>query len=509
MRVGRALAAAFGGAGVVGCAYVSSDPARREHVSGTLTGLGRFSRTLYYGARAAADYKFVLGPAEARLGVASEEYQALRKVIDQRNADRMLYVCKLHAAFYTKIGQYISTLNHALPPEYTSTLAELQDKARFRPWEDMERVLIEDFGKPSSELFASIETTPIAAASLAQVHRAVAHDGTKLAVKIQYPDLRRMAQNDLASMKILFELVEVLFPDYGFVWLFPEFKSTVAAEINFLQEARNGERVAAQFADDKRFHIPFVRRDLTTDRVLSMELIEGAKVSDKAWMKARRVDPSAVASSVVDFFASQVHEKGMVHCDPHPGNLMLRDNPDKSYGAQPWQLVVIDHGMYRRLTPQFRSAYCRLWRAVLLQDEVEGGAACVGLGLRADEYDAMSLILTNRPAKSKNGIGARMTKKDAMETWDKYGRVTVGDVNRFMQRLPRDLLFVSRNANLVRSLNMDLGGTSRDRFKAHGRAAVAGLVLNDALARAGIDLRAWRAASSRASVAAAARVLTS
>lgn len=94
----------------------------------------------------------------------------------------------------------MSTLNYALPPEWTETLSELQDRALWKPWDEISTVLLEDFKVPVEHLFSSIETTPIAAASLAQVHRAVTFDGQTVAVKIQYPDLRRLAMNDLAAM---------------------------------------------------------------------------------------------------------------------------------------------------------------------------------------------------------------------------------------------------------------------------------------------------------------------
>jgi aarF domain-containing kinase len=129
----RPLASALAGAGAALGAYVAADGERRTHVAGTATGLSRFGTTLGYGLLAAWDYKFVLGPAADSLGLKSDAYEALRHEVDLRNARRMLHVCKTQAAFYTKLGQYVSTLDHALPSEYTDTLRELQDRARARP----------------------------------------------------------------------------------------------------------------------------------------------------------------------------------------------------------------------------------------------------------------------------------------------------------------------------------------------------------------------------------------
>jgi aarF domain-containing kinase len=136
-----------------------------------------------------------------------------------------------------------------------------------------------------------------------------------------------------------------------------------------------------------------------------------------------------------------------------------------------WQLVVLDHGMYRRLTPHFRAAYCRLWKALVTQDMKLGKSATLEMGLDEAAFDALSLMLTYRSANSKTSLGNKMSKDDIDRLKKDYKEVNAGDINKFMQRLPRDLLFVFRNIGMVRALNLDLGGSSRERFRVMGTCA--------------------------------------
>jgi aarF domain-containing kinase len=450
-------------------------------VAATADGINRFVTAGSQGALAAYEYKFVSGAAEKAHGKDSQQYKEAKKKTDKRAAERMLWVAKRLGGMYTKIGQYLSTLTHALPPEWTETLSELQDKASFRPWSEVAEVFEEDLGRPASTVFRSIEEQPVAAASLAQVHRAVTLGGQEVAVKIQYPELRRTATADLAALHVFFSVLGTLFTDFDYVWLFPEFRTSVNNELNFLQEAHNAERVKAMFASDPSVHIPAIYGDLSSSRVITMEFIRGFKANDVATMKKMGIDPRQIAAAVSRFFGDQVHVHGFVHCDPHAGNMLVRRSPTT---GQP-QLVVLDHGMYRRLTPTFRAGYCRLWQALVMRDDELGLQACRELGLDDDSYDVLSLMLLQRTGKSKSRLGARLSKEDIAKLKEQYKDVTAGDINRFMQKLPRDLLFVSRNTNMVRGLNVALGGTARERFRITGACAVRGLVLTDSVAAGG------------------------
>jgi len=181
-----------------------------------------------------------------------------------------------------------------------------------------------------------------------------------------------------------------------------------------------------------------------------------------------------LATTLARTFADMVHVHGFVHADPHPGNLLVRRSGE---GETDYQLVVLDHGMYRRLTPQFRAGYCRLWQALVTRDHALGRRATLELGLEPAHYDALSLALTYRPAQGAGVLGGKMSKAEIEDLKRRYADVTARQVNAFMQRLPRDLLFVMRSTNMVRSLNLELGGTSRDRFRVTGESAIRGLLL--------------------------------
>jgi len=481
----RPLASALAASASAGALLSLSTAQRREEAAQASRGAARFAAAALEGAQAAVAYKLL--PDEG-----SPLHAAAAKIVHRRSAERLLAVARAQGGMYTKIGQYLSTLTHILPAEWTETLASLQDRAPSRPWAEVKRVFEEEFGVAPEAVFSEVDEQPVASASLAQVHRCVLREGgAEVAVKIQYPDLNWIALSDLASLKIFFFIIEKAFPAYGYMWLFPEFEQSVRNELDFVQEARNGQRVAAMFAQDARVHVPAVYARHTSRRVLTMEFVHGVKPTDLAGVRALGVEPRELARAISSFFGTQVHVHGFVHCDPHAGNLLVRRSPRDGRG----QLVVLDHGMYRRLSPRFRAGYCRLWKALLTRDDALGARACAELGVAPGAYDVLSLMLVQRSASSGAGLGARLSKEEVARLKDKYKDTAAQKINDFMQTLPRDLLFVSRNTNMVRGLNLALGGTARERFRVTGLCAVRGLVLTDAVEDDALLAREGRAAA--------------
>ena len=359
-------------------------------------------------------------------------------------------------------------------------------------------------------------------------------------------------------------------PDYRYSWLIPEFAQTLDQELDFTQEARNAERASRLFAATNGggprgdVRVPRVVHRLSSRRLMVMEFVKrGIKPDDVAGLRAKGLDPGAVARTITKIFADQILVHGFVHCDPHPGNLLVTVHPDDetdAEAAEPFirgarreadatdatdarpgaaaaaaagagagagaapatsptpgptppqkvrrrrhQVVVLDHGMYRRLTPGFRAAYCQLWHALLLRDEALGCAAVTPFAAQAEvlqgrEYvengwytnednlkrlfNGMSLILTYRSSGSRTKMGGRMSAAErAKVRADFSGRTDAKTIQRTLEGLPRDLLFVYRCTNIVRSINKTLGGTSYDRFLAFGEAAAKGLVLSRRLGR--------------------------
>ena len=196
---------------------------------------------------------------------------------------------------YTKAGQYLASMNHVLPPAYTEVLAVLQDRAAYRPLDEVRRVIEGELGAGALEsCFIEFSPEPVASASLAQVHKAVTRDGREVAVKVQYPGLERQVTVDMFTVRLLVNLLGRAFPGFEFSWMLPEFEDSLKLELDFRQEARNGERVAAMFAAQPDVHVPAVLHNLTSRRLLTMKYVNGVKPTDKQGLAGLGVEPKQV-----------------------------------------------------------------------------------------------------------------------------------------------------------------------------------------------------------------------
>ena len=409
-----------------------------------------------------------------------ESYQAMKKEVQQRSAERIFQLCRRLGGVYTKMGQYVATLNHVMPAVWTKTLAQLQDSAASIPLEgDLTNMIEQELGAPLTELFYEFDPVPIAAASLAQVHRAVLHSSNsskvEVAVKVQYPHLGVQVLGDLWAMEVLAAAVGYFFEDFQYGWLLPEFEETADMELDFMQEKRNSRRMKNMLLDRMDVHVPFVIDELSSRRVLTMEFVRGVRVDDIDGMKRNGLIPLQVAETITSVFGEMIHFHGFVHCDPHPGNLLVRKAAPATHSQHKHELLLLDHGMYRRLEPSFRQAYCRLWKALLTQNSVLGTKTAKELGIGLVGYESLSLVLTFRTSTSKARMGSRMSRKERQRLREQLKDITAGDINRFMESLPRDMLFVLRTNDIIRSLNKTLGGSSRARFTSMGEWAIKGL----------------------------------
>ncbi|HEB13333.1 MAG TPA: AarF/ABC1/UbiB kinase family protein, partial [Actinobacteria bacterium] len=250
-----------------------------------------------------------------------------------------------------KLGQFFSTRVDVMPVEYIEELTKLQDTVNPVPFEEIRQVIESEFGRPIADVFMEFDEEALAAASLAQVHKAVLPGGQTVAIKVQRPGIDKLADIDLATFSYLMDGLNK-FTKIGTHMDVPmivsEFARTIGDELDFLREGSNAQRFKAYFEGNKMIYIPSVFWEYTTEKVLALEAIEGIKISDYEAIEEAGIDRKRVAQEVIDSYLKQVLEDGFFHADPHPGNLFVAPGP---------LITFVDFGMVGEITPIMREAF--------------------------------------------------------------------------------------------------------------------------------------------------------
>ncbi|XP_051941722.1 aarF domain-containing protein kinase 1 isoform X1 [Hippocampus zosterae] len=382
----------------------------------------------------------------------TEEYWALKSKVHRRSAERLRDLCCANRGTFIKVGQHLGALDYLLPEEYTSTLKVLHSQAPQSSMEEIEQVIREDLGKELSELFAFFDETPQGAASLAQVHKAVLHDGRTVAVKVQHPKVQQQSSKDILVMEMLVRGVHWLFPDFAFMWLVEEAKKNMPLELNFLNEGHNSEIVSNKLAHLTFLKVPLIHWDLSTKRVLTMEFADGGQVNDREYMKAHGINVNEISENLGKMYSEMIFIHGFVHCDPHPGNVLVR----KCQKSKKTEIILLDHGLYQVLQPDFRVNYCRLWQSLIQQDMpgVERYSRKLGAG---DLYPLFACVLTARSWTAVNsGISSvPVTLSEDVEIRTNAA-LYLPQINDLLNRIPRQMLLLLKTNDLLRGIETTL-----------------------------------------------------
>ncbi|KAK7819944.1 hypothetical protein U0070_007636 [Myodes glareolus] len=371
----------------------------------------------------------------------------------------------------------------------------------------MMRVLVPREPEQIHDLFLSFDDTPLGAASLAQVHKAVLHDGRTVAVKVQHPKVQAQSSKDILLMEVLVLAVKQLFPNFEFMWLVDEAKKNLPLELDFLNEGRNAEKVADMLKHFDFLKVPQIHWELSTKRVLLMEFVEGGQVNDRAYMEKNQIDVNEdpqvedeeeddygicpltlqganfqlergeerspcsrcgqgrattrlplfqISCHLGKMYSEMIFVNGFVHCDPHPGNILVRRHSDTGKA----EIVLLDHGLYQVLTEEFRLDYCHLWQSLIWTDMERVKQYSQRLGV-AELYPLFACMLTARSWDSvKRGIGqAPVSATEDSEIRNNAANY-LSEISQLLNHVPRQMLLILKTNDLLRSIETSLGTRS-------------------------------------------------
>jgi len=281
---------------------------------------------------------------------------------------------------YVKFGQLLSTRPDIVPREYIDELEQLQDSVEPFSYAEVEKTIEEDLGVRISKAFQSFDATPLAAASLGQVHSAVLRDGREVVVKVQRPNVREQVKHDLEVFAEIAGTIEE-HSDVGrkmnLVATLEQVRLTLTNELNYLQEARNTDLLRQNLAQFPEIYIPAVIHDFSSSRVLTTELIKGRKVSKLTPLMIVDRDYAELAAVLTRAYLKQICVDGFWHSDPHPGNVFLRGN----------QVVLLDFGMVSRITQEMQDEIIKLLLAISSNNGVEVAECCVRMSEIEERFD--------------------------------------------------------------------------------------------------------------------------
>ena len=358
----------------------------------------------------------------------------------QRSANRVLETAASLGGALIKACQFASTRPDLLPAVYIRTLAPLQDRMPPRSWSEVEKAITRELGRRPADVFADIEREPVAAASIAQVHRARLHDGREVAVKVQYPDIENLVATDLAVLEQVVKAIARLAPSIQLQPIIDYLKETLPLELDFTHEAESMSSLRAALAYRPDALVPEFLPELSTERLIVMEYMKGIKITDREALEQAGISPHEVARLLNDLYADQMLHLGILHADPHPGNLLVQPGP---------RLVLLDHGLTAPLAPSLVASLKRMVQALSAGDFNELTSALADAGLKFEgEVDITTLL---------NLVGVLLGNDQPGESGENVDGMDVGmQIGKSIGTIPTDLLLVGRALGLLDGITKQL-----------------------------------------------------
>ena len=282
---------------------------------------------------------------------------------------------------FIKLGQLLSTRPDVLPPAYLAGLTRLQDKVEPFAFEEVERIVNVELGVRMSKAFTDFDATPMATASLGQVHRATLRDGRLVAVKVQRPGMREQVAADLEALGDIAQFMDShteAGARYRFSALLAEFRKSLIRELDYRKEAENLDTLRHNLVGFEQIVVPAPVHDFTTARVLTMEYVTGTKITDLSHVVRIEIDGAGLAEELFRAYLQQILVDGFFHADPHPGNVFLTTDG---------RVALLDLGMVARVTPRLQDHLLQLLLSVSEGRSDDATAVTLKLGERRPHFD--------------------------------------------------------------------------------------------------------------------------
>ena len=334
---------------------------------------------------------------------------------------------------FIKLGQLLSTRPDLLPGPYLEALERLQDHIEPFPYEEVERIVSGELGVRISKAFADFDPVPLAAASLAQVHRAEMRDGREVVVKVQRPDIREVIVSDLEALGEIAHFLDQhteLGRRYEFDNMLVNLRKSLLRELDFTIEANNLHTIGENLAEFENIVVPEPIDDFTTTRILTMQYISGKKITALNPLRLLEIDGGLLADELFQAYLKQFLIDGLFHADPHPGNVFLTDDN---------QIALLDLGMVGHVTGTFQDSFLRLLLAISEGRGEMAAEAAIKMGEPKEGF--------NRPSFERRISDLVTDNSDAVLSRNNAARVTL-DITRIAAdcwfRLPPQFTMIAK-----------------------------------------------------------------